>query len=172
MAGGWVVDVADWGWPREVSLFGLLGHALLDLFRHVVDVAFRHQDLDPMNEFFMGPGFAGEDRELFVEVELEVALLHQLIEQHPVFEVPVQPIGLFDDQDPTGLVLLEECDHLLELLASALFGRLDVYVLADDSQSEFLGVGQCGLGLGGNRVAFVFLFLRGHANIVDGVFAG
>ncbi|MEQ1574387.1 MAG: hypothetical protein ABL993_09100 [Vicinamibacterales bacterium] len=88
-----------------------------------------------------------------MQVELE------FVDEDPVFRVPIQTVGLFDEENPAGGVCFQKGEHLAKAAAPCLFRRLDVHELTDDRQAVVTGVLAEQSLLRGDREAFTFLVL-------------
>jgi hypothetical protein len=58
----------------------------------------------------------------------EVDLYLQLVHRYPILQVPVEPVGLFNQQHANGRMRLQVSDHFAEGCATNLFGRFNVDV--------------------------------------------
>jgi hypothetical protein len=104
-----LVQVPEGRRAGPVALARLLVHPLLDLLGEVVDVVLGHQHLDAVDELLGRPRLVGQDDALLHEVDVDV----HLVEQHPVLEVAVEPVGLLDeDHRPSGSRRLRRKEHL------------------------------------------------------------
>jgi len=78
-----------------------------------------------------------EEREL---ARQHYALVHEvdfhveLVDAHPVLEVAVEPVGLFDQERADAGMRLEMSDHFAEAGAARLLCRLDVDVFLRDRE--------------------------------------
>ncbi|MCZ6692212.1 MAG: hypothetical protein O7H41_21725 [Planctomycetota bacterium] len=146
---------------RVVPLSDLLGHPLLDLFREVIDEVFGHQDLDPVYELLVGPAVLAQDLPLLNQVNLQP----QIIQGHVVAEVPIEAVGLLDQDDRAGGMLAEEPDHQVELRPTGLLGCLDVYELLDHLDPVTCGVPLEELELRRDRESFLLLLSAGDSGV-------
>ena len=64
----------------------------------------------------------------------------QLVERHPVLEVPVEPVRLLDEEFPAGGCLSEEVEHFAEAGPASLLGGLHVHELTNYRQTTSLGI--------------------------------
>ncbi|MNL18854.1 hypothetical protein D3C87_1400200 [compost metagenome] len=159
-----VVQVADRSAGGVDPLTRLLGHALLDLLAQVVEVVLGHQDLDAVHELLVRVGLVGEDDVFLEEVDDEP----EVVERHVVLEVAVQAIGLLDHDRPDPRILLQEGDHLIELLAACPFRGLDVDELRDGREAHLRTVVLGDALLGGDGEAALLLLLARDAHVDDG----
>ena len=114
----------------------------------------------PVHELVGGARVVGEDDAFLDEVDFEV----ELVEDHPVLEVAVEAVRLFDEDGPAGVaVLFEPREHLREAGAAGALGGLHVDELADDREPPVVGVAVEHPLLGGDGEAFALLLLRRHA---------
>ncbi|MGA2435196.1 MAG: hypothetical protein ABSG25_07915 [Bryobacteraceae bacterium] len=135
---------------------------LAHLLAEVVDVILGHQNLDPVHEFLTGPRILGEDDVLFDEVNFDV----EFIDSEPVLDVPVQPVGLLDKQDPAFRVPTQQAKHGGECKPSSAFRGLRVEEFLLDGQALLRGVGPEEFLLRSNAIA-LFLLFRGNPRVQD-----
>jgi hypothetical protein len=109
----------------EAALRHFLGHPLLGFLGEVVDVVLGHQHLDAVDELLMGPAVAADDLAFLDQMDFEV----EVVDGHVVPEVAVEPVRLLDEDHPEPGCLGQVVEHVAELGASSLFGRLHVHKL-------------------------------------------
>ncbi|OFW21780.1 MAG: hypothetical protein A3G21_09355 [Acidobacteria bacterium RIFCSPLOWO2_12_FULL_66_21] len=148
-----------------VALLGLFAHALPNFFGEVVDVVLGHQDPDPVHELLGRPRIVRQDHAFLDQVDLEIEVAYR----HPVLDVPVQAVCLFDEEHwPRCGILLEEGNHLAEGRAPGTLGSFDVLELPNDLQSVLYRVFSEQLPLGRDREALLLLLLRRHPHVEHG----
>jgi hypothetical protein len=155
------VPVSERRRARPQALLGLLQHPLADFLGEIVDVVFRHQHLDAVHELFGGSGFPRKGDALLHQMDFGI----KLVDRHPVLEVAIQAVGLLHEDGLHGLVLAEVADHLVEVCAPALLGRLHVDIFARDIEPVGLGVVAQQFELGRDREAFALLLAGRHPRI-------
>jgi hypothetical protein len=84
----------------------------------------------------------------------------QIVDDDPVAQIPVQAIGLFDQDGPAGRVASEVREHPAEAGPAAPFGRFDIGELVGDRDPVVEGVLAQKLLLGRDREAVFLLLFR------------
>ncbi|WQE08249.1 hypothetical protein U0025_05005 [Sphingobium yanoikuyae] len=82
----------------------------------------------------------------------------ELVDCHPILEIAVEAIGLFDHNRLDGFMLAKVADHLVEIGPSALLSRLHVHIFGRYGKSAGLGVLAKQFQLGRYREALALLF--------------
>jgi hypothetical protein len=108
------------------ALLGFFKHAFAGFFGQVVDIVLGHEDLDTVDEFFGGPGVAGEHDVLFDEVNLNI----QAVDCDPVLEISVKPVRFLNQNDSATRCPAQKGDHFAEAGSATPLGCFNV--------SEFL----------------------------------
>ena len=98
---------------------------------------------------------AGQDHAFLREVDLGV----KFVDRHPILKVPVQPVGLLDQDGPNPRIGPQKRDHLGEAGAARLLRRFNINVFLDGRQPFAYGVLLQQLELRRDREPFLFLFL-------------
>lgn len=119
-----------------------------------------------MHELLGRAGIGKENDILFREMDLEI----EIVDRHPVPEVAVKAVGLFDQDRIDRRVAPQIGDHLVEMRPPGRLGGLDVDIFADDPDAVLLGIALEELHLGVDREALAILLLGGHSRIQDGAF--
>ena len=156
-----VVPVAQRRQGGKLPLLCLLQKPLSRLLGEVVDVVLGHQHLDAVDELLVGAGVLVQHRPFLDEDQRHV----QVVDDHVVLEVSVQPVCLLAENGTHLRLLLEVLHHLVEVCTSALLGGLHVNELADDLVAVFPCVGSEQFLLGGDGVALPLLLFRGYSGI-------
>jgi hypothetical protein len=144
-----------------MPLFGLLPHPLFRLFTQVVDVVLGHQHADAVHELLARARVAGDDRVFLDEIDRDA----EFIDCDPVLDVPVQAVGLLNQDRAAGRVGLQKGEHLPELRTSRLLGGLHIDELAENRQLVIAGVLAQQLLLRGDGESLTLLILRRHSRI-------
>ena len=84
----------------------------------------------------------------------------QIVDRHPVLNVPIEPVRLLDQENAArGGGLSKEGDHLAECRAAGALGGFDIFELLQNVQSLTVGVLRQQCPLRWDRKA-LFLFFR------------
>nr|WP_284272097.1 hypothetical protein [Bradyrhizobium iriomotense] len=110
-------------------MLGFLLHALPGFLRKIVDVVLRHQHFDAVHELLGGTRVPRENDALLHKVHLKF----ELIQRHPIFEIAIKPVGLFNQDGADAGMLFEILDHLAEVCAAANLRRLNIDKLSCDN---------------------------------------
>nr|WP_314717780.1 hypothetical protein [Sphingobium yanoikuyae] len=82
----------------------------------------------------------------------------KLVDRHPVAQVAIEAVGLFNENVLHGAVLAEEPDHLAKVGAPAVLGGLDVHIFGGNGEAICFGMVAQKLELRGNGKALALLF--------------
>ncbi|HEY1144138.1 MAG TPA: hypothetical protein VGE68_08910 [Sphingomicrobium sp.] len=69
-------------------------------------------------------------------MDLEV----ELVDRHPVAQIPVKPVGLLDEDRVDRRMAPQIGEHLVELGSPGRLGGLDVDIFADDPDAVQFGI--------------------------------
>nr|WP_037517750.1 hypothetical protein [Sphingomonas sp. LH128] len=155
------VPVSERRCARPQALLGLLQHALADLFGEIVDIVLRHQHLDAVHELFGGSGLPRQGNALLHQMDFGI----KLVDRHPVAQVAIEAVGLFNENGLHGAVLAQEPDHLAEIGAPAVLSGLDVHIFGGNGEAIGFGMVVQQLELGGDRKALALLLSGRYARI-------
>nr|WP_287387638.1 hypothetical protein [Sphingobium sp.] len=114
-----------------------------------------------MHELFGGSGFARKGDAFLYQMDFGI----QFVDRHPVAQVAIEAVGLFDEDRLHRAVLAQKADHLAEAGAAALLGGLDVHIFRSDGQSIGFGMVTQELELSRDGKTFPLLLARGNARI-------
>ncbi len=96
----------------------------------------------------------------------------QFVHRHPILEVSIKPVRLFDQHYANGRMRLEKGHHLAEGGAARLLGSFDVDIFLHHREVVRRRVFFEELQLRRDREAFLFLLLGGNARIDHSVAGG
>ena len=111
---------------------------------------------------------ARKDNAFLREVHLHVQFVHR----HPIFEVSVEPVGLFDQHHADRRTRFQVGHHLAEGGAAGLLGGFNVHIFLCDHEAIRRCVFLEELQLRRYREALLLLLLGGDAGIDHRLLAG
>ena len=114
-----------------MALRGLFQLALAGFLRQVVDIVLRHQHLDAVHELFRGSGVAGQDDAFLRQMDLHVLF----VDGHPVLEISIEPVRLFNQQHPHRGMGPKIGHHITETGSTSGFGRFHVDIFLNDRKA-------------------------------------
>lgn len=131
------VDVAEGSATGPDARSRLLRHPLHGLFSQVERVVPGHQNLDAVHELVIASRIRANHAALFDEVAID----SELIKRGPVLEVPVEAIGLLDEDDAhLGAVPFQIVQHPRESAPARLLRGLDVHEFLCNEDIPGVGV--------------------------------
>ncbi|HWC19261.1 MAG TPA: hypothetical protein VG498_19775 [Terriglobales bacterium] len=102
---------------------------------------------------------------LFYEMDLNIALLLQLLHPKRICAVPVQPVSLLHEHHAALLINFEEPEHVAELPSPCVLGGFHINEFPHNFQSTLARVFVQQLQLCGDRISFALLFSTGDSSV-------
>jgi hypothetical protein len=96
----------------------------------------------------------------------------KFVDRHPILEIAVQPVGLFDQQHAGCRMRLQIGNHFAEGGAARLLGRFHIHIILGDDEALRCPVFPQDLQLRWDREPLLFLLLGRHAGVEDRLLTG